>query len=72
MPKIIINMKNKARALRFKRHLEKEHPLTRGMIETDFGFGVKIVRGTKRSKIAGGKILRFKIKNTQLKKNKRR
>ncbi len=72
MAKLIIKTGTRAKALRLKKHLEKEHPSTKGKIETDFGFGVKIVRGTKRSKIAGGKVLRHKIVNTQIKRRKKR
>lgn len=70
MARLIIKTRNRAKALRLKKHLEKEHPSTKGKIETDFGFGVKVVRGTKKCKLTGGKILRFKIKNTQTKKRR--
>tara|TARA_R100001530_G_scaffold128918_1_gene98895 strand:- start:29 stop:163 length:135 start_codon:yes stop_codon:yes gene_type:complete len=39
---------------------------------TDFGFGVKVKRVKRKSKIAGGKVTRFKIINTKIKKKKKK
>ena len=55
MDELEIKFKNRKKALRFKRHLLKTHPSTRGMIKVENGNGIHkkrkgvgLVRGTNK------------------------